>query len=359
MAGMAETTANTSQSPKFARWGRAFLYFAAGLSLLIVAFFWIQTRRDPFYHGKRLSDHLYAAYQPFIFPRVRPINMQAFTAYAQTYPAMHEQARAALTEIGAGSIPLLDSWLRERPNSLRLKIRNWSSTDPRFNWLTTNRWVSMDREAIAHKAAQFIPQFGEPLLPALSEQIITRQSPEAVKTLIQILDRLSPERRSQLLKENQPLIDFAFEQVKRQQTSFSAASILTAFYKRLPSDDRESIVRRLLPCHTHPGVDSFIWLLDETGVIRHLHYLQSGKPLERVVGAKFFRENSIAADRAIPVLIENLRSHDGALLEQACLALANYGPKAKPALPLLRTCADGQPQYVAVAASRAAASIEP
>jgi hypothetical protein len=355
---MAKTSVNTSHAPKLARWRRALLCFAAGLILLVIAFLWIQSRRDPFYHGKRLSDHLYDAYQPFIFPMGGAINMQAFTAYAQTHPALQQEAEGALTELGPQSIPLLESWLREPPNNLRAKIRTWAATNPRFSWLATNRWVSMDRDAIAHKAAQFIPQFGEPLLPVLGEQIIARQSREAVKTLTRILDRVAPQRRSQLLKENQPLIDFALEQAKRQQTSFSAYSILTAFYKRLPAEDREPIVRRLLPWHTNPGVDSVIWLMDETGVIRHLYYLQSGKPLERVVGAKFFRENSIAAERAIPALIENLHSHDGALLEQACLALANYGPKADAALPLLRTCADGQPQYVAVAASNAVASVE-
>jgi hypothetical protein len=211
MAGMAETTANTSKSPKFARWRRAFLYLGAALVILVTAIFWTQTRRDPIYHGKRLSDHLYEAYQPFLFSRTAPINVQAFTTYAQAHLAPQQEAEAALSELGPQSIPLLGSWLGEPPDSLRFKIRNWASTHPRFNWLVKNRWVSMDRKTIAYKAAQFIPQFGEPLLPALLVEITASQSPEALRTLTRIVDQLPPQRRSQLLTEIEGLNDFVFE----------------------------------------------------------------------------------------------------------------------------------------------------
>src|ERR1043165_7182394 len=110
---------------------RSFVHKAIGATVLIVicgfVLLWTRSMPDVRYKGRWLSDYLYDAYQPFVFP-LGGGRGRATPAPFSRRPEVRKEAEEALRALGPKAVPLLASWLGNSSSSLRDKLHLLAST---------------------------------------------------------------------------------------------------------------------------------------------------------------------------------------------------------------------------------------
>lgn len=359
-AAMAEFSQDEVTEPKPSR-RRVWLVLAVGVLLATLTIFWSLTRNqiDPVYQGKRLSDHLYDGYQPFMFPPGKTPTPQVLAQLEAARMQKREGADAALRALGPRAIPLILAWISESPKSPRMQLQRLGAVNyPRWGWLLKSRWVGTRREQLAFQAASLISQHCEPLAPILCQQIINQQSQDALLLLNRMLPNVPQARRQKIVKDNWQVVEFALDKLLRDEGKPFVNSVLIDLSRFLTTEDREWLVNRLLPFRKRRGTDFTVRIIDGSGALRNLAYLEDDVLPRKLEAAHFFSRKPLRADLVVPALIENLATSDTKLREQVCLALGSFGTNALLALPALQRCAEGKSESVALEAVKAMAQIE-
>jgi hypothetical protein len=247
-------------------------------------------------------------------------------------------------------------------STFRRRLRNLALTPKSHvgELLARLAWVRTSYIDAAYQAVHLIPEHCDALIPILREQVISNgvASLGPGGLLERIVEAVSTEQRDRFLQQNAEMVRLFARRVPTNGMSPVSACLLALVFAKDRPEDTYALLRWFKQNRGIADESPEIQALDPDHSLRWLLSLEFGDADDRTEAARALEKLRTFPEKAVPLLIANLRWPDTEVLVASAKALAAHAAAAESAVPALTNLLTHADASVVIAALDAIRLIE-